>query len=348
MLIRADAGPQIGAGHVMRCLALAQGWQDAGGQAVRAAAIESPATDKRYAAEGIESVHIAAEPGSTADAERTIDLAREHQAAWVVVDGYHFDADYQKSIKVAGLRLLVIDDYGQAEHYFADLVLNQNLHAAEAFYAQRERYTRLLLRPRYVLLRREFRRLQGWERVVSDDPRNILVTMGGSDPGNVTQKVIDSLALVHYKDMRAAVVIGAENMRAARLHSKAREDQRIHLHHAVENMADLMVWADLGISSGGSTVWELAMLGLPSIVGATAPVEESVLAGLRERGLFGLVGWFSRVSVQSLADQIKGALDDAAWRSEMARAGRLLVDGRGCQRVIQAMVNREVANENWL
>jgi spore coat polysaccharide biosynthesis predicted glycosyltransferase SpsG len=110
-----------------------------------------------------------------------------------VVDGYHFTGEYQKAVKQEGLSLLVVDDFGHAEHYWADVVLNQDMNAEECLYRSREPYTRLLLGPEYVCLRREFRRLPRVPRQSNGAACKLLVTLGGSDPGNVSELVIQSL-----------------------------------------------------------------------------------------------------------------------------------------------------------
>src|SRR5262249_53524847 len=157
-----DAGPATGTGHVMRCLALAQAWQEAGGDATLASAHPLGGLESRLHSDGIGNRYLAAStsPGSLQNAEQKIALASLYGEEWIVLDGYVFSSSYQRALKSAGLRLLVLDDFGHAEHYCADLVLNQNLHAHERLYARREADTRLLLGTRFALLRREFTRWQ--------------------------------------------------------------------------------------------------------------------------------------------------------------------------------------------
>jgi len=145
LVIRADASIAIATGHVMRCLALAQAWQDTGGYVVFAMAESTPSIDARLQSEGMEFVRLQADPNSAKDATDTAALAHDRDAAWVVADGYRFDSEYQLNLKNSGLKLLFVDDMGQCTHYFADLVLNQNVHASERMYANRESSTRLLL-----------------------------------------------------------------------------------------------------------------------------------------------------------------------------------------------------------
>jgi len=146
----------MGTGHVMRCLALAQAWQDEGGEVVFASAEITKAIEDRLRAENVKLIALPVTAGTAKDVDLTSAAARECGAKWIVVDGYQFHAAYQRSLQQAGLKVLYVDDNGHLEQYWADLVLNQNAHAAEDLYKNREQKTRLLLGPRYALLRREF------------------------------------------------------------------------------------------------------------------------------------------------------------------------------------------------
>jgi len=145
LVIRADGSTLIGSGHIMRCLALAQAWQDAGGGVLFLMGTGVPILEERLKSEGMDTAHLRAHAGSTDDAVETANLAQEVGATWVVLDGYHFDAVYQRTIKDSGVRLLFIDDNGHADHYYADIVVNQNIHAHAGLYTNREPYTQLLL-----------------------------------------------------------------------------------------------------------------------------------------------------------------------------------------------------------
>ena len=114
------------------------------------------------------------------------------------MDGYRFDSEYQRNLKNAGLKLLFVDDLGQCEHYFADLVLDQNVHASEKMYQRREPYTRLLLGSGYAMLRREFQAMREWRREIPAVGRTLLITMGGSDPDNFTLRLIKALAKISH------------------------------------------------------------------------------------------------------------------------------------------------------
>src|SRR5882724_5374021 len=243
LLIRADASAVTGTGHIMRCLALAQAWQDAGGTAVAAVAEATAATEERLQREAIEVAHLMAAPGSGDDAMCTAALAHDRQVAWVVLDGYRFDSSYQAALKSRGLRTLLVDDDVHADRYLTDLVLNQNAHATESLYAERDSSTRLLLGPRYAMLRREFDAWRGRPREIAAIGRRILITMGGSDPDNFTLRVLGALSLVEVERLEAVVVVGGSNPHATRLEEAVatlRASRDVRLVKNVSNMPELM------------------------------------------------------------------------------------------------------------
>src|ERR1700758_4894117 len=106
LVFRADATVAMGTGHVMRCLALAQAWQDRGGNCVFAMAKTMPSVEDRLRSEGIEVVVLPASAGSTDDAALLVELATQKRTSWVVVDGYGFSAEYQSHLKNAALKQL--------------------------------------------------------------------------------------------------------------------------------------------------------------------------------------------------------------------------------------------------
>jgi UDP-2,4-diacetamido-2,4,6-trideoxy-beta-L-altropyranose hydrolase len=332
ILIRADGSPRTGTGHVMRCLALAQGWQRTGGQAIFAQAETTPALQERLSGEGLEVVRLKVAPGTEEDAGQTAIEARSNAVTAVVADGYVFGALWQRRIKDAGFRLLLVDDFAHAEHYSADWVLNQNLNADPALYARREPHTQLLLGTRYALLRRDFLAWSKWQREYPPPARRVLVTLGGSDPDNVTGKVIDALG--HLRDWDAVVVVGGSNPNLAALQA-ARAPSQCGLRLVVDarNMPQLMAETDVAVAAAGTTSWELAFMGLPALTLVLADNQRANAEYLHAAGLSRNLGWHSQVSPESLARQLEALRTDALARTEMSRRGRATVDGAGAERV---------------
>jgi UDP-2,4-diacetamido-2,4,6-trideoxy-beta-L-altropyranose hydrolase len=320
----------------MRCFALAQAWQDAGGRAVFAMAQATPAIEDHLRRESMEVTRLKAEPGSADDAKETIALAGGQQASWVVVDGYSFGADYQAALKHSGLKVLFIDDNGHAGHYSADLVLNQNAHANEALYPSRDASTRLLLGPRFAMLRREFNEWRGWQREIPAVARRILVTMGGSDPDNVTERVVQ--ALLAAPGVKATVVVGGSNPHLPRLRELLAGAQRgVQLVENVTNMPELMANSDVAISGAGTTGLEMCFLGLPALLIVLADNQRSAAEELSRRGAAINLGEGAELQPSTLSPHLTGVVKSQDTRKAMSEHGRELVDGRGAERVVRAL-----------
>ncbi|MCS6927669.1 MAG: UDP-2,4-diacetamido-2,4,6-trideoxy-beta-L-altropyranose hydrolase, partial [Candidatus Binatia bacterium] len=275
----------------MRCLALAQAWQDTGGQAVFVVAPAAAALVARLRSAGVEVVPLEAQPGSETDAAYTANLARHLRASWVVVDGYHFCLDYRRRLKEAGLQLLLIDDHGSPPHGYADVIVNQNPYAHEGLYRDYSSHTRLLLGARYALLRREFALWQGWPRHIPTVARKVLVTLGGSDPDNVTKTILQALQRVAISKLEAIAVVGSNNPHERSLRAALQGAPcPIRLRHHVTDMPALMAWADMAISAAGCTSWELAFMGVPALVVTLATNQEPIADWLRTTGLAWVLG----------------------------------------------------------
>lgn len=334
LIIRTDANTEIGSGHLMRCLALAQAWKDSDGEVIFITACNNNGLLQRLQEEDF-SLHLLSHSHpNQSDWDLTAKVLAKYPDSWIVLDGYHFDESYQQNVKESGHRLLVIDDMAHLKHYYADILLNQNLHAEQLYYS-REPYSLLLLGTEYVLLRREFLDWKGWKHEAKEVARHILITLGSSDPANNTLKVIESLPNIDIDGLEALVVVGPGNPHSDLIQSMAScSCIPLRLIHDARNMPELMAWADVAISTAGSVIWELCFMGVPAIIGISSQVEEVTENSLGKKGGFVNIGWFDRISVDDLVSNIRRLLCDAKLRHEMSTYGQHLVNGNGCNRIL--------------
>ncbi len=160
LLVRADANAEIGVGHVMRCVALAQAWRDSGGRVMFILAPGGAEIDERLLSESFEVSTLSAAAGGAEDAAQTSELCARNGTDWLVLDGYHFSQNYRDRISSAAPNLLLVDDHGAFASYDCNVVLNTNVYASHAMYPDRQPRTHFLLGPTYALLRREFSLVQ--------------------------------------------------------------------------------------------------------------------------------------------------------------------------------------------
>ncbi len=323
LFIRADAGPQLGTGHVMRMLALAEAWVERGGEVTFGGQV-TPALLERITALGARFVEL-----KSVDVESVITQARTAGASVMVADGYSYDLAFQRTIRAAGLRLMVVDDNGENAAYDADWVLNVNVHAAATMYPGR--VGQALLGPSYALLRSQLRRATA--RARGPVVERVLLTMGGADPVDATGRL---LHVLQGQAWGLSVLVGAANPRLAAYEAARRPGTELHFN--VTDVTTVMSKADLAVAAAGGTVWELALLGVPSLVVSLADNQAVLARTLGELGAAAYLGDArATTDLATWAAQVDELVRDEARRSRLVQTARSLVDGKGALRVVDAL-----------
>lgn len=304
VVFRADASIQIGTGHVMRCLTLADALRNAGADCVFICRDLPGHLGAQIAARG-HALHLLPAPDGTSSSAAPpvhapwAGVSWEQDAAetaahigtcdWLVMDHYAFDRHWQQALASRFRKLMVIDDLADRPHD-ADLLLDQNLGRAAADYhgLVPDTCTRLI-GPRHALLRPEFRAARAASlarRGAGQGVRHILISMGGTDMPDATSRVLDALSRADLPgDLRLSVVMGRSAPALERVRERAaRMPWPTEVLVDVTDMARLMQDADLAIGAGGSTTWERCCLGLPSIIVETADNQASAVAAMQAEG----------------------------------------------------------------
>ncbi len=331
LLLRADASAAQGSGHVMRCLALGAAWRSAGGRVEFACAECPSALAQRIAGADARLNWVDTAPGTVEDAQATSKLASSMRAAWMAADNYAFGAEWQRIVRQAGTTMLVFDDYGHAERWHADALLNQNAHALPESYEKVAPGVELLLGSRFLLLRPEFGAWRAWNRPADRKTRSLLVTLGGTDPRNVTLRILEHLDLA--EGWMARVIAGGSNPHVAELERFCSSHPQFSFQHDPPDMAKLMAESDLGIVAGGGTAWEAAFMGLPSVIVRLAENQRAVAGALAAAGAGVDIG----EELAAIPTQISQLAADREGRAQMSARGRSLIDGRGAERVVLAL-----------
>ncbi len=322
VLVRADSSREIGTGHVVRCLTLAQALRSRSAHVEFMSSTGEGNINSQIVKAGFAVSEIQPEAGHW---------------DWLIVDHYGLDHVYERSARTASERILVIDDLANRVHD-CDLLLDQNL------YPQMElRYAKLipqgavtLLGPTFALLRPEFAEARAAKPRVESVSR-ILVFFGGSDPTDETSKALEALAGLQLGECSIDVLVGAANPRREKLESMVRRIPRCSLVEPTEKMAALMSTASLVVGAGGTTSWERCCLGLPSIVVAVADNQIAISRALADGGYQEYLGSHESVSVEVLRDALRVAIADFSSLAAAGARSRELVDGLGVQRVLEAM-----------
>ncbi|MCZ6775493.1 MAG: UDP-2,4-diacetamido-2,4,6-trideoxy-beta-L-altropyranose hydrolase [Ignavibacteria bacterium] len=336
VLFRVDAGPQIGLGHLQRCLSLASALRQLDATCLFLTNEESNLLDRvtRFGFSGYRLDAI--ESWSAEDLAQTISIAGAHGCDAIIVDSDYEGDGYLDQLRKAGFFVCAIED--MAPHPFpCQLVVNGDAHAHQLAYHSSSGDTLFLLGPEYSILRAEFWKIG--PRVVSDGVENILVTFGGADQCNLTPRALGLLNQLP-GNLSVTTIIGPFFNNIEEIEdSVARAERPVRLVYSPDEVGDLMLQADLAISAGGQTLYELACAGCPTVAVRMAANQDGQLGVFEESGFIRIAGHGDDDGVvQAIGDAIRTLLPDADARATMSAAGQRLIDGQGALRVARAIL----------
>ena len=360
---RADASEQIGTGHIMRCLTLADELKKHGARIrfvsrhlpeylrnmLWARGYEAGLLTGSASCEGLDELAHAHWLGvsQAQDAEESIAALSEVQWDWLVVDHYALDRRWEAALRQCAKNILVIDDIADRQHD-CDVLLDQNFYADMNVRYQHKvpDHCLLLLGPRYALLRDEF--LQWRERVSQrkGPVQRILIFFGGMDADNYTGRAMQALLCrCNYphsgmKGIQVDVVIGAGHPRREAIEAMCRQ-HNFFCHVQTERMAELMAAADLAIGAGGSATWERCCVGLPTITICSAENQRRQVADAASEGLLYAPDHYEAIE-RMLCEHFLSLCDNGGLRSFMSRKAMEAVDSRGVLRVASRMGCRAI------
>lgn len=268
------------------------------------------------------------------DAKETAAIIRSEVSVGdlLVVDHYGIDSRWEAQLAEVVSQILVIDDIEDRPHQ-CDLLLNQNLRLGPELVP--EGVGMALRGPSFALLRREFREARARQRNRTGKIERLLVFFGGTDPENETEKALTGILPVVPESMKFDVVVGAMNPWAPAIAALAsRYPAQIRLLSRVKGMADILTAADLAIGAAGTSTWERACLGLPSISTAIAGNQVEIAAAAQAAGITVNLGAAQATTPASYANAFKDLLQHPERLVRMGKAGSALVDGLGTMRVV--------------
>lgn len=349
---RVDGSERIGGGHVMRCLALADALAGRGAACTFLSSEMPAALAARIRAGGHRLVEIEPQTeaaqgtdweleglpseAQAADASRTVAAFGGGQAEWLVLDHYRLGAAWQREVRRHCDRILVVDDLANRAHD-CDLLLDQTFGRAAADYVPLvPPGCRILTGPRYAPLRPEFAAARGaaLERRRPGPAGRLLITLGSTDVGGITGRVLEQ-ALTAGVRLPIDVVLGASAPSLAAVEALARDNPQVRVHVEAGEMARLMAAADLAIGAAGTTSWERCCLGLPAIVLVLAANQRYIAEQLDAAGAHRLV---ESESGEALRSALLALLEDGEGRAAMAERAARVTDGRGAERLCDAML----------
>lgn len=361
---RADASLEIGTGHIMRCLTLADALTARGAECVficrsHAGNLLDLIRSRGYTAHALPDcqpptgagTRQPANEGAPAhshwinatqgeDAEACTTILAQLQPDWLIVDHYALDARWEQALKPYYRKLLVIDDLADRAHA-CDLLLDQTFgRQAEDYRPRVPADCQLLCGSQYALLRPEFATLRPYSLQRRSEPRlrHLLITMGGVDKDNATGQVLAALRQSALPDdCRITVVMGSTAPWLAEVERQAQDmPWPTQVRVGVSDMAQLMADSDLAIGAAGATSWERCCLGLPTIMLVLAVNQRLVAQGLEQAQAARIIK-----QTQDIASCLPGLLRELIEQpmslQNMSQLASRIVDGQGTVTVIHLL-----------
>lgn len=328
-VIRADANPVIGAGHVMRCLALAEAMR-----------LEGWVVDFASHQDTLETVP------EIADADQFLSLSQWNDPAelraarpdgydLLIVDHYGLGARYETACRPWAKRIFAIDDLANRCHD-CDMLLDQSLDRSFEDYAELVPATcRAFLGPGYSLFRSSFAasREGGIER--GDIAHRLFVSVGATDAGGRLSSIIKSLSRF---PVELTVAVGSSAAHLTEI-KRVADETKSRLFVDARNVAALMAQADMAVLTASSTAREAACLGLPMVLIVTADNQREVAASMAGRGIASVAN-----DLEELTTMVGRLIDNPAERRRFGRAAAQIGDGRGVQRIVMALCPENAAD----
>lgn len=331
ILFLADAGEQVGGGHVMRCLTLAGVLQDLGASCAFMASPAVTAVIRAFAKPGMELIPCAP--------ETMIEAACEVSSDAVVVDHYGLQASDETQLR-AGRLLIALDDAPGRPHD-CDLLVDSAIDRQPGDYEPWvPKGSQIWTGPNFALVRPEFaaaRRKVLERRDRDGDVRSILVSLGLTDVGGITADVVEAI-LSTAIESRVLAVVGSAAPSLPRLREMSALHPNLRIEVDVKAMAPVVGEADLAIGAGGSSTWERCCLGLPGITLVLAANQADMAARLETHGVTKTLDVRLPAFTQRLTQTVTGLFNDSAARRSMSAKGSLICDGLGAERTARKIL----------
>jgi UDP-2,4-diacetamido-2,4,6-trideoxy-beta-L-altropyranose hydrolase len=342
VFIRVDASNEIGSGHVMRCLTLAEKLHLHGASVTFICREHVGHLCKLIEEKGFLVLKLPAPTWDAPlplltphshwlgvplfiDARQTKALLQEHSVDLLIIDLYAIYNDWERNQKDIANSIMVIDDLADRKHE-CDLLMDPT--ALDAPYRYRflvPAHCSLFLGPSYVLLRPEFYQQRYQMKLRTGPVKRIFIFFGGFDHTNETGKALASFLELGRHDIEVDVVVGQSNIHKHELKATCDQYSNLHFHCQINNMAILMRHADLSIGAGGTTTWERCFLGLPAIVWSIAANQKVICENLGRKEIIKYLGESNTVKQSSLTPQLEKFIENEQERAEMSRLAAVLM-----------------------
>lgn len=250
----------------------------------------------------------------------------------VIIDLPRKQDDYGEKLK--DHNVVIVDDIGKLK-IFSNFLINGSLVKKFHNYKSENKNTKFLLGPKYMMIRKEFKNARKKIKINNKSIRKVLITFGGSDEKNITSKILPFLLK---KDVKISVILGPSYKHKHDIYKVTKNESRVKLYENPKNLASIFSKQDLVISSSGITIYELASLGIPTIMIPANNAQEQTAKEMKRKG-FGVILNSKKINDDNF-NQVYSKIEDFRHRKNMYKIGRKNVDGKGIERISTILIKK--------
>ena len=339
-LFRCDVSPHVGTGHFRRCLVLARELKDLGAGVFFVCRMTNFEVPQEFTLLCDDWTTIDWSLSPESDAQEVVKFYKRYQIDITVIDHYRVDVAYQRKLYESGVQWLQFDNCSQ-QPLWADWVINPRLDAKTCDYSslrQRDE-TQFLLGPSYALLRREFSQ---WHNHTgfNKNVKKILMTFGGGDDKGATVFCLEAI-----KDIDPAiervVLATTFNPRLEDIINWKEAHNKVNVKVLIDEkeIGRRMSHMDMAITAGGTTTFEIAAMGLPSLIIQIAENQRGNATAFNYENAALFLGLIENISTAHLEKHVAILVDNPKLRKSMSEKGKALVDCFGAKRVAKILVS---------
>ena len=339
IVFRADANVEIGTGHLMRCLTLADKLQFNNLNSLFIISKKSVGFINFIKKRGY-TVHVIECSHNHSDTVLYFKKTRI-KPSWLVIDHYNINIEWETAVKPYVSNILVIDDLANRSHD-CDAILNPNLHSDFTIYdGLISQNCKKFIGPRFSLLGNQYQQFQNLNKNISDDIFHIAIFMGGGDFFNITEHLIDHFfSYFEYlkgREIHIDVIIGSQHPNKKSIEDKCKKIPYISLYVDTPNMAQILSKVDLCVGAGGGAALERCCLGIPSIVLTFADNQIRGVEALVNSGAVLFGGDYRQRDWKNLFKEAVLKIQSSTVRQSLSSKALSIVDGKGSDRVAAYM-----------
>lgn len=332
ILVRADGDSRLGIGHITRCMYFIKSIKE---NFEIIFIFKKNSQIKEFL---ISHNHKIQELKPNLSLHEEINILLNFSSDLLILDIRGKNDNYYSTYSENFKKVLRFDDSDKSINIYSNYYLNYNLYAEDIDFNMQNKNCELFLGPKYYILNPIYYKFKNYETKFNKKAKNILITMGGGDPKNLTKKITESL--VKLKEIHLNVILGSLYERSDEIEELKKDyPNKISIFNNIKNMPDMMVKNDLIIGTGGNTSFEAAYMGIPGILINQITLQVLNAAKYEEKRIFRNSGLGEDLSEETIRKITMELMESEQIRREFSENGKNLLKSQKIKTVIEKFIN---------